>query len=297
MSTSCSGLQRERGGPILGTAPQFDALVLAECRRPWDEKIQKSVDFPPGLHEAVKQAESATGVEVKLLGIACERSAGEPARLRIYRRGAEGSVSVRRLEWEGPESFVASFQATSAEAAAPLLLVCTHGSRDRCCGSLGWPVAEAARRASGGAVEVLECSHVGGHRYAPNVLALPQWRCYGNLHPSEMPGLLDHVRNGTVLVGRHRGACWLEEKAQLAEGTAWEHLPGPLSSVEILGLEKGEGFRRALLEVRLPDDTTARYRVMYEKHEFRGPSSCAELSCGKTRDQVEFRVLGFSPAD
>ena len=49
----------------------------------------------------------------------------------------------------------------------PVVAVCTHGRHDRCCADNGRPVARALRRAG---VDAWECSHVGGDRFAANVV-------------------------------------------------------------------------------------------------------------------------------
>ena len=49
-----------------------------------------------------------------------------------------------------------------------LVLVCTHGSRDRCCGTLGGAIyAKAHKQAP---EKVWQASHLGGHRFAPRCL-------------------------------------------------------------------------------------------------------------------------------
>ena len=53
-----------------------------------------------------------------------------------------------------------------------LILVCTHGSRDRCCGTLGGAIyAKAHKKAPD---QVWQASHLGGHRFAPTLPVLPQ---------------------------------------------------------------------------------------------------------------------------
>ena len=53
----------------------------------------------------------------------------------------------------------------------PLFLVCTHGRRDVCCAERGRPVAQALATAVPGAT--WESSHVGGDRFAGNLVAFP----------------------------------------------------------------------------------------------------------------------------
>ena len=64
----------------------------------------------------------------------------------------------------------------------PLLLVCTHGRRDRCCALDGRALAAALAAAE--EPHVWECSHLGGHRFAPTALVLPTGYLYGHLDPA-----------------------------------------------------------------------------------------------------------------
>ena len=77
------------------------------------------------------------------------------------------------------------------------MLVCTHGVHDTCCAIRGRPVAAALAAEWPG--QVWECSHVGGDRFAPNVVVLPDGFYYGNLDPESA------VRHRTAAPGRRRG--------------------------------------------------------------------------------------------
>jgi hypothetical protein len=61
----------------------------------------------------------------------------------------------------------------------PLYLVCAHSKRDVCCAVRGRPLAAALEARRPG--RVWECSHTGGHRFAPIVLALPVGALYGRV--------------------------------------------------------------------------------------------------------------------
>lgn len=65
----------------------------------------------------------------------------------------------------------------SAEMTEPTFLVCTQGSHDNCCGTLGTALAEQIS-ASRGATAVRRISHTGGHRFAPTFIALPSGRMW-----------------------------------------------------------------------------------------------------------------------
>ncbi|KAI5122827.1 hypothetical protein M0805_003122 [Coniferiporia weirii] len=89
-----------------------------------------------------------------------------------------------------------------------LLLVCTHGARDCRCGDTGGALVRALREElaarrrddskSGehdvwSKVRVGEIAHVGGHKYAANLLAFPSGDWLGNLTPSHASLVLDAV--------------------------------------------------------------------------------------------------------
>jgi hypothetical protein len=70
----------------------------------------------------------------------------------------------------------------------PLLLVCTNGRRVVCCALLGRPVAAALAGEHGEAV--WECTHIGGHRFAPTAVLLPTGYSYGHLDETAAGRLL-----------------------------------------------------------------------------------------------------------
>ena len=66
--------------------------------------------------------------------------------------------------------------ATSGERADDVL-VCGHGSRDRCCGSRDALALTALAQGH----PVRRTSHLGGHRFAPTALLLPEGTAWGSL--------------------------------------------------------------------------------------------------------------------
>ncbi len=66
----------------------------------------------------------------------------------------------------------------------PLLVVCTHGKRDRCCAKNGRPLYDALRRETESGW-VWQSTHVGGDRFAGNVVVFPQGLYYGRVEPGD----------------------------------------------------------------------------------------------------------------
>lgn len=90
------------------------------------------------------------------------------------------------------------------------VFVCIHAARDERCGRCGPPVLEAVRRgcaAEGLDVTVRATSHVGGHKYAGNLLVYPEGIWYGTVTPEVVPRILrEHLRNGRLVDDLCRGS-------------------------------------------------------------------------------------------
>jgi len=91
------------------------------------------------------------------------------------------------------------------------VFVCVHGARDERCGRCGPGVLEALRAACAEEglddVTVRATSHVGGHKYAANVLVYPGGVWYGTVTPADAPLIArEHLRKGRVVAELHRGS-------------------------------------------------------------------------------------------
>ncbi|MCO5970506.1 sucrase ferredoxin [Actinoallomurus soli] len=99
--------------------------------------------------------------------------------------------------------------------ADPLLLVCAHGRRNACCARTGAPLARALRERFGS--QVWETTHVGGDRYAANLVCLPHGLYYGDLDERRAVAAAAAYRYGEVVLDRYRGRAGLPEPVQAAE--------------------------------------------------------------------------------
>lgn len=98
---------------------------------------------------------------------------------------------------------------------APLFLVCTHGRHDACCAERGRPVWHALQHAA--PEHAWQVSHVGGDRYAANVIVLPQGLYYGRMEPADGARLAAAHREGRLLLDRLRGRTVFPFAVQAAE--------------------------------------------------------------------------------
>lgn len=97
----------------------------------------------------------------------------------------------------------------------PLFLVCTHGRHDACCAEKGRPVAAALAVAEPDAT--WEVSHIGGDRFAGNVLVLPDGLYYGRLDPEAAARMAQKHRAGALDLSHLRGRSSYPFDVQAAE--------------------------------------------------------------------------------
>ncbi|GAB3419260.1 sucrase ferredoxin [Flindersiella endophytica] len=98
---------------------------------------------------------------------------------------------------------------------SPVYLVCTHGSKDVCCAVRGRPVAKALTAAR--PEQTWESSHVGGDRFAPNVVCLPHGIVYGHLAAETAGAAAEAYERGELHLGQLRGRSGNPPAAQAAE--------------------------------------------------------------------------------
>ncbi len=127
-------------------------------------------------------------------------------------QAAEG-VSLRRVGGWRPAGQQPPGKGESPWSAC--VLVCAHKLRDKRCGVAGPMIIEELRsecesRGLGGSVAVLGCSHVGGHKFAGNLIvysgapAAGHW--YGRVKPCHAPALVEtHIMQGKVIKELWRG--------------------------------------------------------------------------------------------
>ncbi len=210
----CSAQTAALGEPPGGTAGNANRVVLVQLALPWPAKI----DRHPML-AGLQPPKNGSG-KVQVLGITTGDSgqASQCGHIICYSRIGELSSTgttafagyERRELVVDPEQLLSSLQAivdgdlTAMNLANDSVnsdsvvdvLVCTHGSRDRCCGQSGTLLfLELEDALSSGdissSVRIWRTSHIGGHRFAPTVLTLPDGLAWSNLTAESLIGILD----------------------------------------------------------------------------------------------------------
>lgn len=208
-----------RGDDVAGSATHVNGFVLIEHDGPWGESALRDARLP----DAVKAHLSHhPGLKV-LLVRRHDRAAREPG-CRVF-----VCFPRRRLllttHYAGHEDLLgldlAAVVRGDDPAGAwepvmePLYAVCTHGRHDACCAEQGRPAAAALAAAR--PAQSWEVSHIGGDRYAANLLVLPEGLYYGRVTPDSVAGLADLHEQGRLDLARLRGRSTRPMALQYAE--------------------------------------------------------------------------------
>lgn len=238
----CSDDARLRGDAMEGTAAPARAWLLIEHHGPWPVDAFAG----SGIHEAIRQrlltAAAQAGARVLLV-----RRPGRQDR-RVPRSWAvvDGGGQVWGT-WPSEEDLLGAVPhlardrhtGSRAERPVPLLLVCAHGRHDLCCAVRGRPVAAALQ--ARWPEQTWECSHVGGDRFAANLVVLPDGVYYGGLDPATAVSVVQSHLAGRLATPYLRGLSREAPAAQAAVIAAHRSL-GPAGvtdfvsrSVEVVG--------------------------------------------------------------
>lgn len=297
MTLPCSDASRVRDEPLVATASRVERWVLVEQCGPWGPPSLPTARMPAELAQHLVAEAARLGARLLLLrhpkGVECPP--GRQVYLADSRPGAERLLA---RSFADDDALVTCTLPSPADAAAdgpwqqlpgPLLLACTHGRHDRCCAVRGRPVALAL--SATWPDRTWECTHVGGDRFAANVVVLPQGHYLGRLEPADAVTRVSALLAGRVPLDVHRGRSSRSLPAQAAEAFARRELARDEADDLVPVRQDGEG--RDVWRVRLagargrPDvDVRVRYDRTAERH---------LLTCGATAAAVApvFRCEGL----
>jgi hypothetical protein len=219
----CSVQSKKAAENVFGTASMGDAWLLLEYARPWGSKAFSEST----LSNAVKNYLAGVLKSVprsRVLLIKQRRKVKGPLTLFVA-RSRESSSSILKYEFSDYEQLLeldlASALAGGSPAGTtrwenPLFLVCTHGKRDQCCAKFGIPIYKTIR-ALVGEPPVWECSHVGGDRFAANVVCFPDGIFYGHVTEETAKLIVTEYYERRIVLTNFRGRSCYSFPVQAAE--------------------------------------------------------------------------------
>lgn len=230
----CAESSRQSGVDIIGSASEHQIYVAIECPPPWASYDMESKGIPENLRELSEK-------------IYDDYDRYQTRFLLIYNEHLKQENMTRVLFFRKPSGFANAYSKQEFHLAdihdvAPLvkayvmgepidhspihqptqdILICTHGSRDRCCARFGNPIYHQALKIvaerSLQNVRIWQASHIGGHRMAPTAITFPDARYYGYLDSSSLTAILTQTGDIQSLKTVYRGWGILPWAAQVVE--------------------------------------------------------------------------------
>ena len=268
MSDAATRCSRANGAePLAGTAPTESRILILEQPGAWGRDAVSD----SGLPAAVWSDCAPDGTRV-MVARRADRAKTSSER-HWWSLQVEGSTVTSRAGvigwqdslddrvWHGP--------ATTTD---PIFL-CSNGKRDACCAEFG----RALLREFPDEDRLWECSHLGGHRFAPTALVLRTGEVLGRLSPTSLAAALaGHAPGADVL----RGRVGRSPQRQVAEIIAHTQAGVPLG--EVSSIQRGTD--EVELTLRLADGRAATSRLRLQRQE--GPAR--SVSCGREPEPAVF---------
>ncbi len=239
--TVCSHSSLEVKEPLPGTAPRGDVWMLLEYDGIWGEQAFKESKLPKlvkshlndlldqipfcklllirqHLARRVSRHGDRLSINHRQLGIRfyLARTTEHEPLLYDFRLGQYEDL----LDLDIQAALSGSGIYTNHISDQVLTLICTNGRRDWCCARYGPGIYHEMIQAadeSPGPLSIWQSSHLGGHRFAPNIVCFPQGIFYGRIEKDELVIFLNQIRQGQMYAPKARGRVSYPAPVQAAE--------------------------------------------------------------------------------
>lgn len=276
-----------------GTAARADVFVLVEHPLPWPSDVGEV----PALARLAEVAADAAGAQrlVRIQAVAPDH-ATDQRRVVVFAApggpfGGYGRCEAVGTAAEVPglvRDLVGGGRCIDVVRGVTDVLVCTHGSRDLCCGSIGTRLwADLEGRLEG--VRLWRTSHLGGHRFAPTMTTFPDGCSWAHLDGATARGIVERTLPVGKAAEHFRGCAAFDAPVQVADGEAfarhgWRWLEASRS-----------GVRRPSLRIELTyeadDGRGGAHEVWLDAHRRMPIPDCPGDVALATKFQSELRVV------
>jgi hypothetical protein len=280
----CSDAATEREEPLYGTASFVRRWLLIEQPGSWGPDALIHSRMPARVATELRRRAREAGIRIVLIrrGVRFSSQQRQCYFVRTDDRGLyQSHLAVKRVD-ELLDIDLSPLSQGAAVAGAEerrdaLFLICTHGRHDPCCSRHGNKVSRIACAQAG--LDVWECSHIGGDRFAANLVCFPHGVYYGRVGVDNVVALMDGYARGSLALDHYRGRSCYPFAVQAAEYFV-RHQTAATGVDEVSLVEVG----------RAADSVTAEFTVAGRFHADVEVAVAAggahRLTCGSTRPEL-----------
>lgn len=220
--TFCAQACRDEQEPFIGSAAHADAWLLIEYTGAWQRSAVKDSALPESVKQwLAAQSDAFPRLRTQLIKQHTRPVTNPLCFLALVR---EGEATLYRFELNRYEDLLTldlgaiardeqAYQANRYDK--PLYLVCTHGKHDQCCAKFGMPIYNEFVSLVGD--QAWQTSHVGGDKFAANVVCFPRGVYYGQVTRSDVALIVERYQHHEVHLERFRGQSCYKPIEQAAE--------------------------------------------------------------------------------
>jgi hypothetical protein len=298
----CAVATRAGGVDPVGTAGTYAGYLLLEWPLPWPRDIG-DVAALAAVHDAL------AGTGIRLQALVPPDADDGARRVALFRRPDDALFGgFERIERAVPADRVVAEAVDLVTAAKPGpdrppadvrqdVLICTHGQRDVCCGSMGTGLARdllADHDSFGDDVRLWRTSHTGGHRFAPTAIVLPQGTVWAFLDAGAVRRIV--AREGPLddLLPRYRGCSGVgPPTVQAVEREVFGEIGWPWLAHRRQGRVLADG--RVRLDASTPDGSTLAWEATVEAGRIVPVPECGRPLDEARKSETEWRVTDLRP--
>ncbi len=218
----CADSAEERAEPLYGTASFVRRWILLEQPGSWGRDALGQSQLAERVASELRRRAQRAGVRVILIRRGVRRSSDRRQCyfLRtdgrgLYQAHMELDLADDLLDVDLTPLREGGSIPGAIERERPLFLVCTHGRHDQCCSIRGNQVSRVA--CAQPEIDAWECSHIGGDRFAANVVCFPHGIYYGRVGADQVAELMGGYAAGSLSLEHFRGRCSQRFPVQAAE--------------------------------------------------------------------------------
>ncbi|HEX2025936.1 MAG TPA: sucrase ferredoxin [Actinomycetota bacterium] len=217
----CSNVSASSSEPLIGTASRYRLWMMVEQPGPWGHQALIESNLPAEVGSHLRVAGRDLGIRVLLVK---RRDRRQRRRRCFFAYTGTRDRRLRFLDLDDPRELLdldlaelatRHFAGVGEEVIGPLFLVCTHGKHDPCCAREGGPLFRSIEHFRDRAV--WECTHVGGDRFAGNLVCFPHGLYFGRVTPKEAPRIVEAYTRGEIPLEHYRGRSAYSPGVQAAE--------------------------------------------------------------------------------
>lgn len=279
--TRCAPASLARNDPLHGTASTVQAFLVVQQEGAWGVDALRQSGLPRTVADWLDRGRRDHGVRPLLARRHARADAGG---VHVFAAWAHprapwlGAAVLDRVE-DLPDLVDLAALGRGQPCGLPptdqsVFLACTHGSHDACCALEGRTVAAGLADSHPG--QSWEVSHIGGDRFAGNLLVLPQGLYYGRVDATSGPRIATAHLAGDLDLDHLRGRAGHAFAVQAAEHHLRRHLD--LVAIDAVRLRGRARTDEGLVATFATPDGT--WEVVVATH--RGPP--AHLTCRAAAD-------------